>query len=96
MLYMICTMDVRLSESERVSVSLALPAFSLHSRSYQSLFRAHQRGINSVKARESIYTYSSLMEHPPPVPVTHPKVQNLAHSEGMRLAGCSGSEDVTS
>jgi len=30
---------------------------------------------------------------PPPVPVTHPKVQNLRHSSGMRLAGCWGSVD---
>lgn len=30
------------------------------------------------------------MEHPPPVPVTQPRVQNLAQSEGMRFAGWSG------
>lgn len=57
------------------------------------------RGMESVdkyKAKRKRCNYSSLMEHPPPVPVTHPKVQNLAHSEGMRLAGCSGSEDVMS
>lgn len=41
-------------------------------------------------------TYSSRIEHPPPVPVTHPRVQNLAHSEGMRLAGCSGLSEVMS
>lgn len=35
------------------------------------------------------------MEQPPPVPVTHPSVQNLAHREGMRLAGWSGLSDVT-
>jgi hypothetical protein len=40
--------------------------------------------------------YSSRIEHPPPVPVTHPRVQNLAHSEGMRLAGWSGLSDVMS
>lgn len=40
--------------------------------------------------------YPSLIEHPPPVPVTHPNVQNLAHNEGMRLAGCSGSVEVMS
>lgn len=44
----------------------------------------------------SSWTHSSRMEHPPPVPVTHPKVQNLAQREGMRLAGWSGSLDVTS
>ena len=36
------------------------------------------------------------MEHPPPVPVTHPKFQNLAQREGIRLAGWSGSLEVTS
>lgn len=41
-------------------------------------------------------THSSRIEHPPPVPVTHPSVQNLAQSEGMRLAGCSGLSDVMS
>lgn len=38
-------------------------------------------------------TYSLRMLVPPPVPVTHPKVQNLRHSSGMRLAGCWGSVD---
>lgn len=41
-------------------------------------------------------THSSRMEHPPPVPVTHPRVQNFAQSEGMRLAGWSGLLDVMS
>ncbi len=35
------------------------------------------------------------MEHPPPVPVTQPSVQNLAHSEGIRFAGWSGLSDTT-
>lgn len=39
--------------------------------------------------------YSSRMEHPPPVPVTQPRVQNLAHSEGMRFAGWFSSSDWT-
>lgn len=29
------------------------------------------------------------------MPVTHPSVQNLAHREGMRLAGWSGLSDAT-
>jgi hypothetical protein len=37
---------------------------------------------------------SSRMEQPPPVPVTQPKVQNFAHSEGIRLAGWLGSSEV--
>ena len=40
--------------------------------------------------------YSSLMEQPPPVPVTQPRFQNFAQREGMRLAGCSGSVEETS
>lgn len=40
--------------------------------------------------------YSSRILAPPPVPVTQPRVQNLAHSEGMRLAGWLGSSDRTS
>lgn len=36
------------------------------------------------------------MEQPPPVPVTQPRVQNFAQSEGMRLAGWFGSEEVMS
>lgn len=39
--------------------------------------------------------YSSRMEHPPPVPVTQPNVQNLAHRDGMRLAGWLGLSDWT-
>lgn len=39
--------------------------------------------------------YSLRMEHPPPVPVTQPKVQNLAHSEGMRFAGWFSSSEQT-
>lgn len=40
--------------------------------------------------------YSSRIEAPPPVPVTHPSVQNLAQREGMRFAGWSGLSDWTS
>jgi hypothetical protein len=40
--------------------------------------------------------YSSRMEHPPPVPVTHPRDQNFAQSDGMRLAGWSGFSEWTS
>jgi hypothetical protein len=40
-------------------------------------------------------SYSFRIEHPPPVPVTQPNVQNLAHSDGMRLAGWAWSLDVT-
>lgn len=36
---------------------------------------------------ESRVSYSSRIEAPPPVPVTQPNVQNLAHREGMRFAG---------
>ena len=36
------------------------------------------------------------MEHPPPVPVTQPNVQNFAHSDGMRFAGWLGSAELTS
>lgn len=35
------------------------------------------------------------MEQPPPVPVTQPRCQNLAHREGMRLAGWVGEGEVT-
>lgn len=39
-------------------------------------------------------TYSSRIEQPPPVPVTHPNVQNLAQRDGIRLAGWLGSSEV--
>lgn len=42
------------------------------------------------------FTYSFRIEQPPPVPVTQPRCQNLAQSEGMRLAGCSWSSEVMS
>lgn len=45
---------------------------------------------------KKVKTYSSRIEQPPPVPVTQPSVQNLAQSEGMRLAGWSWSSEVMS
>ena len=39
-------------------------------------------------------THSWRMLAPPPVPVTHPKCQNFAHSSGIRLAGCWASVDL--
>ena len=38
--------------------------------------------------------YSLRILVPPPVPVTHPRVQNFLHSSGIRLAGCWLSEDL--
>lgn len=34
-------------------------------------------------------SYSSLMLIPPPVPVTHPRLQNCLHNSGINLRGCS-------
>lgn len=48
----------------------------------------------SHSKRDIVKPYSLRIEHPPPVPVTQPKVQNLAHKDGMRLAGWSGSSEV--
>ena len=44
--------------------------------------------IAQQEEKEIAMIYPSRIEHPPPVPVTQPSVQNLAHSEGIRLAGC--------
>lgn len=61
--------------------------------------RIRQRGVitppEKRDEKRKKKTYSSRMEQPPPVPVTHPKVQNLAHREGIKLAGWLGSTEVT-
>lgn len=45
--------------------------------------------------REKEGSHPSRIEHPPPVPVTQPRFQNLAHNEGMRFAGWLSSSEMT-
>lgn len=44
-------------------------------------------GDEGQRGGEGMFSYPSLMEQPPPVPVTQTRVQNFAQSEGMRFAG---------
>lgn len=74
---------------------------------HELLLDSRGRDVDKITGREEVLAgvvpgewkgkaCSSRMEAPPPVPVTQPRVQNFAQSEGMRLAGCSGSSEVTS